>query len=357
MKERIRGLDGLKGIIAIFIAYVYHYFILFEVDPFQSNTILDKLFYYINVYTGYSEAVFFLLSGFLMAYIYETRVEQQTIREFFLPRIKKLYPIMILTVLLVFAMENIGRGLLGEFPLHGENGEIQYGWLSLVVSCLGVQTGYFSDGDLHSVNGPAWYISILFLCYLLSLAVIKMVKSEKHRLLCFGALFLLGVFICIFYGFDIPLLYSCCGRGFTGFFLGYLMAKFVNRQKQLKAGWALFLVFEIIVVLYLTETVLVSQRMVLTELFVYPVTVYLVLKLQPVQVFLDKKIPRFLGRISLFMYLLNFPIFVAIAFINQLCKLQINFGNPLVWLMITIGSIMISAGVEKINRVLWKSGH
>ena len=59
MKERIRGLDGLKGIIAIFIAYVYHYSILFYVNPFESTIVLDKVFNAVNIYTGYSEAVFF----------------------------------------------------------------------------------------------------------------------------------------------------------------------------------------------------------------------------------------------------------------------------------------------------------
>ena len=357
MKEKIRGLDGLKGIIAIFIAYVYHYFILFEVDPFQSVPILNKIFYFINVYTGYSEAVFFLLSGFLMAYVYETRVKHESVADFFIPRIKKLYPIMIFTVLMVFALENLGHFLLGEYPLHGENGDVQYGWVSLVVSVLGVQTGYFSDGDLHSVNGPAWYISILFLCYLISFFVIKIVKSEKHRLVCFGGMFLLGVIICIHYGFDYPLLYSCCGRGFISFFLGYLMEKFVNRQKRLGIVRALFLMIVIVVMLYLTETMFMSQRMVLTELFVYPTTVYLVLKVQPIQRVLDKKIPRFLGRISLFMYLLNVPVFVAIAFINQVFDLHLDFGQPMVWLAITLGSIFISEKMERLNGVLLKSGH
>ncbi len=357
MKEKIRGLDGLKGIIAIFIAYVYHYFILFEVDPFQSVPILDKTFNFINVYTGYSEAVFFLLSGFLMAYVYEERVKHQNIWEFFVPRVKKMYPIMIITVFLVFVLENLGRLWLGEYPLHGENGDIQYGWLSLLVSCFGVQTGYFSDGDLHSVNGPAWYISILFLCYLISFFVIKTVKTEKQRLACFSGMFLLGVIICIHYGFDYPLLYSCCGRGFISFFLGCLMEKFVNRQKRLGIVRALVLIIVIIVMLYLTETMFVSQRMVLTELFVYPVTVYLVLKVRPIQRVLDKKIPRFLGRISLFMYLWNFPIFVGIAFVNRVFDLHMVFGNPFVWLTITLVSIFISACVEKLNRVLLKSGH
>ena len=292
-----------------------------------------------------------------MAYVYESRVKKQSIVDFFLPRIKKLYPIMIFTVLAVFVLENFGKMLLGDYPLHGENGATQYGWLSLVVSCLGIQTGYFSDGDLHSVNGPAWYISILFLCYLISFLVIKTVKSEKKRRMCFGTLFLLGVIICIFYGFDFPFLYSCCGRGFIGFSLGYLMEKYVNRNKKLGWGWSLILIGETILVLYLTETVFAAQRMVLTELFVYPVTVYLVLKNLSLQRLFDKKIPRFFGRISLFMYLLNFPIFVGIAFVNHVFDLNLAFGNPFVWLMITIGSIMISAGVEKINQVLWKSGH
>ncbi|MCR5545814.1 MAG: acyltransferase [Lachnospiraceae bacterium] len=355
MNEKIRGLDGLKGIAAIFIAYVYHYCILFAANPFSSNVVMDKLFCGINIYAGYGEAVFFLMSGFLMSYVYKKRIKKQGWKEFFLPRMKRIYPLMIATVMVVFAFENLGKLLLGEYPLYGVHGEIQYGWGSLLLSVLGLQTGYISDGDLHSVNGPAWYISILFLCYMISYVFIKKIKNEKHLLFSIFFMFLLGVVIAANHGFSVPLFYSCCGRGFVGFFLGMLMEYFVDVKKPISPLVSILLIGEIVGMLYLIEALWSPQKMVLTELFVYPTSLYLVLKSPGIQNLLDKKIPRYIGRISYHIYLLNFPILVGIAFISKLMNGSLDYNNPLVWLGITAGSLFISSVVYRGKFLFLKS--
>lgn len=350
MNEKIRGIDGLKGITAVIIAYVYHYCILFETNPFHSYKVLELVFDSLNLYIGYAEGIFFLISGFMMSYIYEEKIKELSLLDFLKTRVKKIYPMMIVSVVIVFLLENLGKNILGYYPLYGERGDVQYSLSALLSSILGIQTGYFSDGDTYSVNGPTWFISILFLCYLISFSIMKIGKDKKIRMLCIMGMFFIGVIISFSHGFDFPLLYSCNGRGYTEFFLGILMAKFINREKKIPTFSGVFLLILAFVLCAFTKTYLSEERIILTELFLYPVVFYLVLKTNWMASFLHIKILRYLGRISMPIYIFNFPVLVGIVLMNDYFQMYLDYSKPLVWVFIVEVSILIAMGIGGIQK-------
>ena len=167
-RERYDSITGLRGFIAILTVMGYHYFILLG-NPFEGGataTFLKNVVFIIGM-TGPN--AFFLMSGFLMHGRAEKRILTGELKfgAYLYGKIRKLYPMMLAGTLIVFAAERIGYEILGAFPVHASGGELRYSVLALILSILGVQSGWISDGDTLAVNGPGWFISCLMICYIL----------------------------------------------------------------------------------------------------------------------------------------------------------------------------------------------
>ena len=102
-KERLYTLDGLRGISCCVIAFLWHYLNMQPYDqgmPFQ--TIFD-LFYRFG---QYFVEVFFVLSGFVMAYTYKEKIEKGLgLVEYMLKRYKHIWPLMIVTLIVTTLLQ------------------------------------------------------------------------------------------------------------------------------------------------------------------------------------------------------------------------------------------------------------
>ncbi len=225
-RKKFTQITGMRGIVAALTAYLLHYNLLFGTGP-DMGAVISPVLGTIAKYWFYASYPFFWLSGFLMFYVYERRLAagELTFKRYMLPKIKKLYPIMIVTALLVFGLEWAGKLAFGYFPLHADGGELRYSPLSLLMSLLGLQSGFMSDGDAMVVNGPSWFISILLVCYVIYYFVAAHVKKERARTAIYAGMLLLGVAI-LLHPLNVPFLYFCNGRGYFGFFFGVLTAKY-----------------------------------------------------------------------------------------------------------------------------------
>ncbi len=225
-RKNFTQITGMRGIVAALTAYLLHYNILFGTAP-DMGTVMEPILGTIAKYWFYASYPFFWLSGFLMFYVYEERLTlgRLTFKRYMLPKIKKLYPIMMVTALLVFVLEWAGRLAFGYFPLHADGGELRYSLASLLLSLLGLQTGFVSDGDAMAVNGPSWFTSVLLVCYVIYYFIAAHVKKERTRMAIYAGMLLLGVGL-LLHPLNMPLLYFCNGRGYFGFFFGVLTAKY-----------------------------------------------------------------------------------------------------------------------------------
>lgn len=100
--------------------------------------------------------LFFVLSGYILAQIYAVEGRYPTFRSAVVSRIARLYPLHILTLVVVGALQKLHVILTGYVFMYPYN-DLWHLFLNvLMLNDSGLQTGY-------SFNGPAWSISTEFI--------------------------------------------------------------------------------------------------------------------------------------------------------------------------------------------------
>ena len=156
--ERLHGLDGLRGLLALQVV-AFHYLSQFPkvLEWARGN--------FLPVYNGnYAVCLFFLLSGFVMSYVYGQRLALgdtgPALKRFFAARAARLIPVQLLTLLVLF---------IGTSPLLLNDSaflkpDTSLSLEGLIASAFSVQGPWF---DRHSWNYPSWSISVEWHLYLL----------------------------------------------------------------------------------------------------------------------------------------------------------------------------------------------
>lgn len=346
-KAYYSGLDLLKGVFAFFIAFVFHYYILFQARPFGDNAIMNFAY----TWGGYFVEIFFMISGFVAHYNYSSAIQsgELNVNQFFYKRVVALYPAMILSVICAavgqwISMWNYGTVLTLEGPYRNS-------LESFILSILGVQTGWFGDGDYYSINGPTWYICILMICYgiyfLILRASSKNVDREKYMLM---GMVLLGTYLYI-HPFEFPLLYLSCGRGYLSFFGGVLLAKCCKlevvkkHRKRFLVGACLLLV--LFAVMYDRRNL--GHTYWAISYVMNPALVYIFVQSKVIDKACNNRIVRGIGKLSFYVYLYNIPITIWLYYLMRRFSLEFDFSTPAIWGMYIIGSIIISAMCYKVT--------
>lgn len=208
MAETIKPINGLKGIGAVIIV-VYHFghaSTLLEGHEYPFGDVLFPIYVY-----GYlAVELFFILSGFVAEHSYAQRIRAIPVGTFMKNRWIRLQPLVILTTLIV-AVEQ-----LTYFEVNKAFFSYPISLWGLFLTIFGLQNAGFSE---MTFNGPAWYVGILLIMYLLYHRSFLCKKRER----CYLVYILLGaVIVCCGNGV-IALLHPSVGRGLASFFTGVLL--------------------------------------------------------------------------------------------------------------------------------------
>ena len=220
------------GMVFLFHAVIHKFWII-EQDAF----------FYPNLATGalYMDA-FFILSGFLLYYLYSDKLQNfssQTIKDFYLKRIKRIYPHYIVSTIVMCILTGV---VLWAIPIE--------------IFCL---QGFFPSLFSKMGNGGTWFISCLFFSYLLFPVLNKIVSITKKDYLIVFLLYLAAVYTVIL-GVDLKIkwvaIYIHPIYRMLEFVVGMYIGKiFINKQlKSLQATCVailgIILLFVLIPVLY-----------------------------------------------------------------------------------------------------------
>lgn len=358
MEKRIDSIQGLRGFLAFLFAYIFHYELLFSAMPVQ-GTFLQSLFEVLGRMTLYASDIFFILSGYLTCQGYERRIEGQCIslKEYMVPKIRRIYPYVIVTALWNFILETAGYYLTGQYPLHADGGKWRYSLPALVLNIVGMQSGWISEGDSLAVNGPSWFISVLFLCYIIHFFQARYIRKEKIRIGIYWIMVVLGLFL-IIYPQSISFLFQVNGRGYMGFFVGILMRYYLDHISETKRNRGVIpaaLILAAAVALCATEAI----HFMLPEVcLIFPLTVYLAIYGRISRWILNRRALQWLGEISLSLYLCNIPTDTLIAFLDQTLGWKLDYGSMWVWLGHIVFSLLIACGfnqmIAKNMKIIYK---
>jgi len=353
---KIDQITGLRGVVAFLIAYALHWVLLFQAGPDLYSPFLTGLFSASMLLIVYSPNVFFVLSGYLIHQSYNNRIAKGEISfgRYILPKIRKIYPLVIVTMLVTWGLQNLSLLKWGYYPLHADGGEVRNSVQSLILSILGMQSGYISDNDYCSVNGPAWFVSILFLCYVIYFLITKLFKNKCIQNVVYSVFVILGIYILCTIP-NMPLLYSVNGRGYYSFFAGVLMKEVLDTyvtERNKKLFYMLFLfAFVGAMSIFALPNVDEYVKVLVLAFFFWPSLVYLVIHGFVLKNILALPCFVWLGKISMPIFLCNFPTLLMICICDLYFGLDLKYTNMVVWIVHVIISLVIALAAHYIFEV------
>ena len=345
MRRQIDSITGVRAISAMIIAYVTHYMILIGA-PFKGWA--GWLFFQVSCVYTTAPDLFFVLSGFLICMIYEEKFISRAITfvDFIVPKIIKIYPLMIVMAVVIYVLENKGLSLFGEYPLYSYKGEERYTMFNLILNILGLQCGWISETDDRAINGPSWFISILMVCYSLHYLVANYSKGPT-RIPIYVLLVIVGSVIYI-HPLNVPLMYTNNGRGYYGYFIGVLMAEIFERKKidtiylekfAIPIGIISTIVWSLSIYWAWDGPVDVTKWMILVF---YPMFTYTIIYGRFFKWIWSRKIFVKLGKIAMEIFLCNVPTLVAIYYIKFYLSIDISLTNVPAWIVVILISLIVA---------------
>ena len=164
--SRFYLLDLSRSIAALCVILQHYQLFYYLSDYTLPNNFLrsQQPFYeYISYFYSFGSVAvqyFFVLSGFVFFLVYKDKVYHRavTLRNFFILRLSRLYPLVILTLLFAAFLQLFYNELTNDYFIYKYN-DIKHFILNIFL----VNQWGFQNGD--SFNGPAWSISIEVLLY------------------------------------------------------------------------------------------------------------------------------------------------------------------------------------------------
>ena len=296
---RLSYIDGLKGLLVIPI-FLYHYYTVFcEKDvtsiPFSPAALFVKGFLAVELY--------FAISGFLIARKYSELKNGITLHQYITPKLKRIMPCFFVSNLIVMVCAIIEKCFVGSKLMPTPN------LWAFFASCTPFYTGWITnDGPIDSVG---WFISVLFLCYIIYYFLCKVKKKQTYFIIC--CLIILVGINGYQLDFSLPFLYKQACRGYMAFFVGVLMFHLLTSEFNKKgiavagiAFLAILLPFEV------RFNNVVGNATFFTIFIIIPILMLAVTSIKWVQKILSARPVLHLGRMSMSIYLIHHPIMRAI---------------------------------------------
>lgn len=302
LPNKIYSLDVLRGLAALAVVFWHwqHFFyigdspkgIIFENQPFYNSlTILYK-------HGDAAVELFFCISGFIFYWLYSELIYKKiiTAKEFIINRISRLYPLYILTFILVFALQVIYRDSHDSYFVYQQN-DLYHAILNiLMIPAWGFESGW-------SFNAPVWSVSIEMMLYCIFFIMC---------LLGSRGLYLIPAFIVI--GYFIFTINYKIGIGLFSFFCGgttYFLAKITINTMNKKANFVTSCIF---IAVWLTISHFNISNIFLITAFGFTSLILFLTTLSAIPLcndFFSKF--RWIGDISYSSYLIHFPLQIIFA--------------------------------------------
>lgn len=342
----LKSLDGIKGICACIIAFTFHYYCSFNVEP------LKKVLFLAYDYGKYCVETFFFLSGFVLFLHYSNKVNI-SFDKFLSKRLRRLYPMYLLTTLVTALLIYLSLICTRNFTIWNvENGGGSNTISQLIIHILLLGSGWMEN--TQAFNSPLWYICILVICYIIFFFIEKKIKIND-RIYAYIVWGLLGLWIVYNNPYPyIPLLGYDNGRGYLSFSLGciwcyYYKRGILDKYKNViiyAYGSALLSILALVGVF---GRGVLGDILIVIAFVINPSIVILCIYSKNVRVLLESKIFQFLGKNSLALYLWHCPIFVAINLVNYIFNLRLEFMDKKIYFIICSITFCISIILNELS--------
>ncbi|GIG27203.1 acyltransferase family protein [Cellulomonas denverensis] len=341
--NRIGALDGLRGVAAAGVAFFYHYqHFRPDVLPFARRA------YWLHHYGNSLVELFFVISGFVFCHVYLRRVSSGSISfgRFAALRWSRLYPLHLVTLVVVAALQPLYRALNGGYFVYPTN-DVYHFLLNL---------GFVQNGLLEtrfSFNGPSWSVAVEIVAYVLFFAVAVRVTSPGVRTGMFALLVVLGLRLSanetVLVG---PVFNWQIGQVLVGFFMGclvYTLHEWARAAgcRGLLAGVAVIGLVVLAAIGTLRGHEAFGREHSVYTLAIWPLLVIAVLNLRPMSAMLSWRPFAYLGSLSYAIYMCHFPVQLAFVTLDSALGWNLNYSSRLVFAAYVVGTFAVAALAHK----------
>lgn len=344
-KERILSIDSLKGIACLVIAFLWHYL---NMQPKGQGMPLQSVFGIFYDYGQYFVELFFMISGFVMAYCYKDKImDGEDFLPYIVKRYKHLYPTFFTTLMFMTVMEVFYNAITGSFYVY------KVSVWHFILNLLCIQTGWLTTDQ--SFNGPAWCISVEIFLYILFYIATKFSKNDKNiYVIINGILFVFATVMIYLGGGSYPILNMFMMRGVSCFFAGVLLCELndwleTDLKQKIANGLLIGLVVFRFALHFSTYSFWENEstgRLCLI-LFEWPIILFGVINCLPLRKVMEIRPLQFLGSISMDIFLWHVPVQITIKTIDKVFDLGINYGSIGIWLIYII-AVLVAATISHI---------
>lgn len=213
VNDSIDALTGLKAICCLMIVALHTY------KPTAEN--MQGIVNIIQTYfADFGNAMFFIMSGFLMAIFYRNKIQNRKIifPDFIFKKLVKLYPLYAITNIFCLVVA-IGDNGISEFDLN-----------RLLTTLFMMNGGTLESYFLH--NYPSWFACVTILCYCIYYFIAHHSYKNDTRYICGIIVMIVVGYILLGHDYRFPFCYAISGKGYLNFFIGCLMAEVYNISKD-----------------------------------------------------------------------------------------------------------------------------
>jgi len=309
--QHIAGHHALRGIAAVAVAVMHL--------QLASRLGAEWLQVHLTFLANQAVDLFFILSGFIFAYIYSER-SQINWREFYVARFARIYPLYLLSMGLVIGLDVVtylryGAVYRSLSPLR------------LLTNVLGIQA-WFGHGTSESINLPSWSVSVEIFLYILAFPMLVRLfgTSFRPRLTSLSAVLLTSACVTAwcyvsYPEIDLHLPPRPLLRGVAGFVSGFVLCGWLrNRSWASPFSGAAFCVGCLLVVL-------TAHPYFSSGSFLCNIVLFLAMNLIVYASFSNHLLPgkllsgnlfQFLGAISYSLYLWHIPVELSVRRVMKL---------------------------------------
>lgn len=347
-KPHYEILDGLRGVAAI-VVVIFHIF-----ETFSNGDHVKQI-----INHGYLAVdFFFMLSGYVISYAYDNRWNQMTTKDFFVRRLVRLQPMIIMGTMVGACLfyfqqsEGLGWGGISTTPV----------WKLILVMLIGMTVLPVTKaldirgwGEMHPLNGPSWS---LFYEYIANIAYALILRKVSKTVL--GILVFISLGFTLYYAFTNPNGDIIGGWsiddatqlkiGFTRLTFPFLMGMFLAKAMTLKYTKNAFLTTGILLVAILAFPRLGGYDNhewnalyeCLTLMILFPAIILLGAG-GKVMGYKANRLCKFFGEISYPLYITHFPL--VNVYMAWVVNGKHTLSEPITWMtgLLTVAASVILA--------------
>ena len=213
----------LRGICAISVLLGHYKFVFNSEEGFLTRRPLNDFISVLYDNGGESVRIFWMISGLILTHTYINQ-KKVSARNFFVARFARLYPVHLVSLLVIAALQQTSFSKFKSYQVYGVNDFYHFILNIFFIQSWGLEKNY-------SFNAPSWSVSVelaVYVIFFVSLGVLvkHQISLAISSLLCLKLLSILGLSLSKLF------LYNCL-VDFTAGIIVFFVVEYLSSRRNL----------------------------------------------------------------------------------------------------------------------------